>query len=164
MEIKYRSNKDFDIEIFYTRNPELKEISGGFYPFLKHIFYAYPTGIKIHATASKSLWRVSTFKLQIDNKIEKIDIAQRFLEKLNEAWRYDKSKVMFMWDGRKISNKSLEEITKEFDGKYKPSIAYMGYKKLRFSEEGSIILQQTINVITETGKVVPDVICISVRG
>ena len=164
LEIKYRSNKPFSISMLYTRFPEFRELSGGFYPFTRRVFYAYPIdptltgmGLKIGAENADSSWHTTSFELKpsINSVAEMVDVAQDFLEKLDKAWRHNKSKTMFVWNAQNISEESVTIIMERFnESNYKPSIRYLHYGEttLEMAMVAPILDQRIVVIVKEDEK------------
>lgn len=140
LDLKYKSNKAFDIKILYSKNPRMTKV-----PIVlpdhkisfRDVFEAYPIDnnlISVNAKAeSTGSWKSISFKLDDSNfnpnnksdpekyiwiphlkyESKRIDLAQSFLEELDGNFE-DENLSKYQWDEKKITKENISKIVNEF--------------------------------------------------
>ncbi|VVB96520.1 Uncharacterised protein [uncultured archaeon] len=143
LDIQYKSNKEFGVDIFYSKNPGIHNV-----PVVltdhkihyKNVLNAYPIDnnlISVNTNAeSTSSWKYISFKLDDPNfnpnntsnpekyiwiphlkyESKKIDIAQTFLDEIDKNFQ-DKNVSKFVWDEQKVTKENVSKIVNEFKKK-----------------------------------------------
>jgi hypothetical protein len=120
LDIRYKSNKAFHIDILYSKNPGIHNVPGFFGNKARNrsVFNAYPADFSsIYTNAESTLpwsWKYISFKLDnLKSESRRIDIAQTFLEEELDKNLQDKNMSKFVWDEQKVTKENVSKIVNE---------------------------------------------------
>jgi hypothetical protein len=167
LNIVYKANESFPIDILYSRDPEFRSIWLNKTGLTRSDFlYAFPISLSMIGTSefnisgnviSSTRWNTAIIPLppELLEQAKLINEAQQFLEELNNTLSIadKKNEGMFLWDETLLTETAIDRIAEKYtvNGR-KPTVRlFYGIKEISTGLSAPII-NQDIVVQTRDGK------------